>query len=74
MFEVSDYVSVFLDFTKSAQVRILKIKFLSLLLSYFWNINPNSHKRPKASALSPQSIFKSIEGRDIPKLRDFLFT
>ena len=51
----------------------IKNKFFCLLLSYFWIFNPYSHEWAKASPLTPSSIFKSIEGRDIPKSRDLYF-
>ena len=59
---------LFLDCTKSAQVRIIKIK----LLSYFWNIHPKFSQKGKGIASKTVKYFQDIGGRDIPKSRYLL--
>ena len=48
-------MSVFLDYTKSSQVRIIKINFFVYCYHIFRIFNSNSHKRAKASPLTRAS-------------------
>ena len=63
---------LFLDCTKSAQVRIIYF-FVYYLLPYFWKIQPKFSQKGKSIAPNTVNIFKSIGGRDIPKSKDLLF-
>ena len=66
-------ISVFLDCTRSAQVRIIKIKFLYLLLSIFWNIQPTFSQKGKSIAPNTSKYLQEHRRNRYSKTKRFAF-
>ena len=63
----------FLDCTKSAQVRIIKINFLCLLSSYFLNIQPKFSQKGKSIAPNTVKYFQEHRRKGYSKIKRFAF-
>ena len=61
----------FLDSTKSAQVRIIKIKFSCLSLSYFRNIQPKFSQKGKSIAPDTEKYFQEHRRKEYSKIKRF---
>ena len=66
---------IFLDCIESAQVRIIKIKYFCLLLSYFWNIKPKLWEKGKSVTPNTLKYFQQYRRKGCSKIKrsDFCF-